>query len=140
MIVLDTNVVSELMSVSPNPAVLAWAKREGVSEMYIAAVSEAELWYGADNLPQGRRRNILVARLNLLFEGAFLGRVLPFDRWEARLYGVIRSARQAAGREIDHRDCMIAATALSVGAAVATRDVRGFAGTGVAVVNPWESA
>ena len=140
MILLDTNVVSELMRVSPNPAVLAWAQRQGMSEMYIAAVTEAELWYGADCMPEGRRRNRMVEDLSGFFEVELLGRVLPFGRREARLYGVIRSARRALGREINHQDCQIAATALSVGAAVATRDVRGFAGTGVAVVNPWEAA
>ena len=140
MIILDTNVASELGKAEPAPEVAAWLARQSFTELYLTAVNDAELLYGIERLPEGRRRDQLAAEDEGLIDEDLGGRVLPFDRASARAYAEIRVARERAGRpfgETLHRDCMIAAIARVNGAAVATRNVSDFEGCGVEVVNPW---
>ena len=138
MIVLDTNVASELGKANPNLNVLAWFARQPLADLYLTAVSEAELGYGVASLPNGRRRNEVAAGNDRVINGILDGRVLPFDRAAARHYAEIRARRERTGRPISEMDCLIAAIARANGAAVATRDARGFADCGIAVINPWE--
>lgn len=139
MIVLDTNVVSELISPSPSPVVQEWFRRQPAGEMYVSAVTEAELRYGAEITPPGRRRDGLFTEIDLILFGDFAGRILPFNSAAARAYALIAASRRAAGRPISVPDCQIAATARSLGASVATRDRGGFEGTGVEIINPWDA-
>ena len=139
MIVLDTNVVSALMRPSPVPIVIDWVNRQTLSSLYVSTVSEAELRYGVEILPPGVRREDLLGEIEDMLLEDFSGRILSFDRDAAFLYAVIAASRRASGRPISQADCQIAAIARSRGASVATRDVSGFQGCGIDVINPWET-
>ena len=138
MFILDTNVVSELMQERPHPMVLEWLDDRLERDLYVAAVTQAEVLTGIAILPAGKRRQDLAAAAGRAFEGMFADRVLPFDRAAARVHAKIAAARRSAGRPISQADCQIAAIAAARGGSVVTRNVRDFEGTGVAVVNPWE--
>jgi toxin FitB len=136
VIVLDTNVLSELMRREPSRAVLAWAQQQSPESVFTTTVSEAEIFYGLALLPGGKRR----AALEDAAEGLFAdlaGRVLPFDSSAARLFGDIVAARRRAGRPISAVDAQIAAIARSRRATVATRDADDFADCGVELEDPW---
>lgn len=135
--VLDTNVVFELMRPSPEPAVVAWLNARPTRDLFVTAVTEAEVRTGIAYLPAGRRRRQLIHAADRAFEELFADRVLPFERKAARAYAGIAAERRKAGRPISQADCQIAAIALSLGASVATRNTRDFDGTGIAVVDPW---
>ena len=140
MIVLDTNVLSELMRGSPDSRVLGWLDREDARGLFVTAVSEAEIRTGLGLLPDGRRRREWTVAADRVLVEVFRGRVLPFDAAAARVYSEITSKRRAAGRPISQFDCQIAAIARSRGMGVATRDVEGFAGCGVEVIDPWAAS
>ena len=137
MLVIDTNVASELMRPSPAPGVTAWIAERDAAVMYLTAVSEAELRFGVAILPVGRRRTALEAAMRRWLEIGFGERILPFDSAAARAYAAIAADRRLAGRPIDNADCQIAAISRSRGASLVTRNVRDFEGTGVDVVDPW---
>ncbi|MCY4485890.1 MAG: type II toxin-antitoxin system VapC family toxin [Deltaproteobacteria bacterium] len=140
MIALDTNVVSELMRRSPDPAVEAWVVGHAVETLYFSAVGEAELRYGAAILPAGRRRDTLTSNIEAMLQDAFENRILPFDSDAAPVYATIAAARRRAGRPLSQPDGQIAAIALSRAMTVATRNVRDFEDVGVEVINPWEDS
>ena len=140
MVALDTNVVSEMMLDSPNPRVLAWMDSRPARELFVTAVTEAEVRTGIAILPEGARRRDLADATERTLASLFAGRVLPFDSTAARSYAEIAAIRRATGRPISQADCQIAAIARSRGMAVATRNVQDFAGTGVEVVDPWAEA
>ncbi|MDE0376295.1 MAG: type II toxin-antitoxin system VapC family toxin [bacterium] len=137
MIVLDTNVVSELIHPHPAAPVVDWFYRQAALRLYLSSITEAELRYGVEVLPEGSRRMKLRAAVEGLLREDFAGRILPFESDAARAYALIAASRRATGRPISRADCQIAAIARSVGASVATRDTGGFEGCGVGVVNPW---
>ena len=139
MIVLDTNVVSELMRDHPQPAVLAWLDRQPVSTLFVTAITEAEIRMGIALLPGGRRRPGLTTAAERAFGVLFAGRILPFNSAAAHAYATIMADRRAAGRPISQADCQIAAIARARGVPVATRNVADFTGCGITVVNPWEN-
>jgi predicted nucleic acid-binding protein len=139
MILIDTNVVSELMRPAPAPAVLAWFSDRNAADLFLSAVSEAELRAGAAYLPAGRRREGLVAAIDAMVAEDFGGRVLSFDSAAAKSYAVNAAARRAAGQPIAEADCQIAAIAHAQGAVVATRNVADFRGCGVEIIDPWKS-
>lgn len=139
MIVLDTNVVSELLRPVPAPQVEAWLSAQEGATVYFTAVGEAELRHGVAILPAGRRRKALAEAVDAVLEEDFRDRILPFDRLAARAYAAIAAARRAAGQPISQFDAQIAAIALANGAAVATRNTGDFAGCGIALIDPWES-
>ncbi|MDE0454177.1 MAG: type II toxin-antitoxin system VapC family toxin [Gammaproteobacteria bacterium] len=140
MFAIDTNVASELMRPEPTPAVAAWIAERDAQEMYLTAVSEAELRYGVAIMPVGKRRNALEAAMTRWLDLGFRERVLPFDSAAARAYAEIAADRRDAGRPIGEADCQIAAICRSRGAVLVTRNVRDFKDTGVDVVNPWATA
>ncbi len=140
MIVLDTNIISELMRREPNPAVVAWVAAQPRGSLYTTSITEAELFYGIGCMPEGRRRSGLAAGAEALFAEEFAGRVLPFSGAAARRYAEIVIRRRQAGKPIEGFDALIAATALVAGAAVATRDTGGFEGCGLTLINPWEES
>lgn len=139
MIVLDTNVVSELLCPLPEPKVEHWlAARDGTT-VFLTAVTEAELRYGVAVMPEGRRRAGLALMLDSVLREDFAGRILPFDSPAAEAFAAIASARRLAGRPIAQADCQIAAIARAAGAQVATRNVKDFEDCGIEVINPWEA-
>jgi predicted nucleic acid-binding protein len=139
VIVLDTNVLSELMRSEPAAAVFAWVSAQSRATLYTTSVNKAEILYGIAVLPVGRRRLALAAAAEAMFADDFEGRVLPFDQAAAVHYAEIVAARRREGRPIEAFDAQIAATTLVAGAGLASRDTRGFAGCGLALVNPWEA-
>ena len=140
MILIDTNVVSELMRKSPEPPVEAWVEGHPVEELFFSAIGEAELRYGVAVMPVGRRRDALASDIESMLRAAFEGRILPFDSEAAHAYAEVASARRAAGRPVSMADCQIAAIARSRGMAVATRNVRDFVDMGIDVIDPWVGA
>ena len=140
MIVWDTNVVSELMRPEPNDQVVMWTDRQPVDEVFITAITLAELWYGIGRLPIGRRRNELAEVFDEMLTQDFEHRVLDFDRVAAAHYADLVVERERIGRPISMADAQIAAICRSHGAAVATRNVDDFSDVGVDVVNPWTAS
>ncbi len=137
MILLDTNVLSELMRPAPNAAVEHWLTAQPDTSMFISAITEAELRYGAALLPSGKRRSALTTEIEGMLEEDFGGRILPFDRLAAQAFADIAANRRGAGRPISQADAQIAAIARSRGASLATRNVPDFDGCGIEVINPW---
>jgi len=138
LIVVDTNVISELMRGEPHPAVLTWMAAQPRAQLYTTHINQAEILYGIGALPEGRRRAALAAAATAMFAEDFAGRILPFDAGAAARYPDVVLARRKAGNPIEKFDALIAATALAAGASIVTRDVGGFAGCGLTLVNPWE--
>jgi predicted nucleic acid-binding protein len=138
MVVLDTNVISELMRPEPNAMVLAWVKAQPRSQLYTTNINQAEILYGVAELPEGRRRAALTAVTEGIFAEEFAGRILPFGASATARYPDIVVMRRRVGRPIDGFDALIAATALAAGASVVTRDIGGFEGCGLTLINPWE--
>lgn len=137
MIVLDTNVVSELMRPDPQPQVLKWLSGQRRSALYTTSITKAEVFFGVALLPAGSRKAALGREARRMFDGDFVDRVLPFDSTAAEYYAEIVVARRRAGNPIETLDAQIAAIALATGATVATRNVTDFTDCGVAVINPW---
>ena len=137
MVVLDTNVVSELMRDDPHADVLVWLDDRPTRELFVTAVTEAEVRTGIAFLPEGKRRRGIAEAAHRAFSGLFAGRVLPFDSAAACAYAEIAAARRAAGRPVSQADGQIAAIARSRGMAVATRNIRDFADTGIDLIDPW---
>jgi predicted nucleic acid-binding protein len=137
MIILDTNVLSEVIRPKPAVNVVDWLARQISTQLFITTITEAEVLYGIALLASGRRRLALDAAARLAFDEDFAGRVLPFDSAAATEFASIAVARRAIGRPIGHFDAQIAAIARSRGASVATRDAADFADCGISVINPW---
>jgi len=137
VILLDTNVLSEVLKPAPSDAVVRWLAAQEASEVFISAITQAEMLYGVEVLPAGRRRTRLAAAIAQIFAEEFQGRVLAFDEDAARAFAKIVAGRDAVGRAISQFDAMIAAIARVRGAAVATRNVEDFRDCGVRVVDPW---
>jgi toxin FitB len=139
VILLDTNVISELTRSQPDPMVVVFLRRQPPQTLFTASVCEAEIHYGLARMPVGRRRNDPTTRVTVFLATAFAGRIMAFDTAAAALYGAIRAEREAAGKPISVQDAMIAATARAYGLAIATRNGDDFAGCGVRIVNPWSA-
>ncbi len=135
MILLDTNVLSELTRPRPSPEVIAWL--EG-NEPFLAlpAIVLAELRYGIARLPAGRRRSSLLKFWNMIRD-RFRGRIFSFDERAAEAYGDLAAAADRAGTPVNVADGQIAAIALVHGMNVATRDIGDFEVSGVPLINPW---
>jgi predicted nucleic acid-binding protein len=136
VIVVDTNVVSELMRPAPAPAVENWIRATPAADVYTTAITTAEIGYGIERLPDGRRKEELAATAVEIFS-RFADHILAFDAAAAGLYGVIVSRRERAGAPITGFEAQIAAICQSKGATLATRNVRDFDGTGIKVMSPW---
>ena len=135
MIVLDTNVVSELLRPTPNALVLQWADVQPPDTLWLCSVVTAELLYRMARLPDGRRKQQLAQALQALIQQDFALRVLPFDLEASMIYADLLARRESQGRPMSKSDGQIAATCLRHEATLATRNVRDFEGVGV--VNPW---
>lgn len=137
MIVLDTNVLSEALRPSPSDVVVHWLATQEPMAVFITTITQAEVLYGVEVLPAGKRRTRLHAVIEKLFSDEFEGRILPFDEESARMFATIISCREQMGRPISQFDAMIAAIARSRRAAVATRNVHDFEHCEVRIINPW---
>jgi len=137
MFLLDTHVLSVLMTAQPPPEVAAWISAQPPDLLFTAAICQAEILAGLAILPEGRRRFELETAARAMFLEDFEGRVLAFDSAAAEDYAAIFAARRRAGRPVATIDLMIAAIARSHGASVVTRDAGDFEGCDVAIVNPW---
>ncbi|MBW3638414.1 MAG: type II toxin-antitoxin system VapC family toxin [Actinobacteria bacterium] len=138
MIVLDTNVVSELMRTGPSPVVAGWVRHRSASELRTTAVTLAEIGHGIARLPEGHRKALLKAAAEAVF-AAFPEQVLGFDDAAAREYGEVVDSRDRAGAPIDGFDAQIASICRAHDAALATRNVKDFADTGIVLVDLWQS-
>jgi toxin FitB len=139
VIILDTNVTSELMRAQPDPAVTAWLAAQPPTELFSTVVTVAEISYGLQRLPRGRRRRSLEQSYDSLFVDMAY-HVLPFDVEAALLYGPLVATKERAGIAMDPMDAQIACIAACRGAMIATRNERDFADCGVRLVNPWRHA
>ncbi len=137
MIVLDTNVLSELMRPQPEPRVVAWLHEQVRSQLFTTAVSRGEMLFGVLVLPVGERRRRLQQEVQAIFDADMAGRVLPYDGDAADAHAVFAAARRAQGHPVAMPDAMIAGIARSRGAKLATRNVRDFEGCGVTLIDPW---
>lgn len=139
MIILDTNVVSEILRPAPEQHVVGWLAALDGATVYLTAITEAELRHGVALLPQGKRRESLAAMIDQIIREDFADRVLPFDSPAAAAFAAIAAARRAIGRPILHADCQIAAIARAHDATVATRNTADFADCGIDLINPWNA-
>ena len=137
MIVLDTNVVSELMRPEPSTRVLAWVRGHEDTELYTTAITLAEIRYGIERLADGRRKELLRTTADAVF-GSFAEQVLPFDARAALRYAAIVSGRDRTGRPIDGFDAQIASICRECQATLATRNGADFEHTGIEVIDPWQ--
>ena len=136
MILLDTNVISEAMKPAPEAAVCDWLDEQAAETLYLSSVTIAELTFGIGALPQGRRKDRLMAALEGVM-ALFGERILPFDTEAARRYGDLAVRARAAGRGFPTPDGYIAAIAATHEFAVASRDASAFEAAGLAVIDPW---
>lgn len=138
MIVLDTNVISELWKVEPDPRLLAWLDAQLIETLYLSVITVAELRFGLATMPEGKRRAIYQDRLEGEVLPAFAGRVLSFDLDASRAYSERMARARTEGKAIGTADGYIAATAAARGFMVATRDTSPFKAAGLNVINPWQ--
>ncbi len=140
MILLDTNVLSELMRLNPDTDVLKWFDQQPAAGLWISAIIRAEIGLGIALLPAGKRRQALTDTADVMFREDFAGRCLPFDGQAAGHYAVIVANRARLGKPIAVEDAQIAAIARSNELSLATRNVKDFAGIeDLVIVNPWQS-
>lgn len=137
MIVLDTNVVSELMRAKPDARVMAWFEQQPAAGLFTTSLTQAEIFYGLALLPDGQRRQALMAAARLMFDEDFIGRILPFDVEAASVYPEIAAGRRQIGKPISQFDAQIAAIVRSRGARLASRNMRDFSDCGITVADPW---
>ena len=138
MILLDTNVVSELLRPKPDDNVLAWFEVNAALPMYASSITEAELWLGVYSLPEGKRRSTYEDDISEILKNDFAGQVLQFDSKAALAYGKLSGKRKAMGRPISREDCQIAALALIHRFSLATRNINDFEHCNITLINPWE--
>ncbi len=139
MILIDTNVLSELMRAKPAPEVLAWIDAQPTSQLFISSITVAEILYGIARMADGKRKQGLLDLATLMFDEDFSGRILSFDADAAIHYAGLAAESEAKGKVVDMADGQIAAIAALHDARVATRNVRHFDYLGVPVINPWEA-
>jgi hypothetical protein len=140
VIILDTNVISELTRLAPDSSVIAWLDSLPAEEAAITAITAAELRYGVSRMPDGRRKADLSEAVNALINADFRDRVEPFDLLAADQYADVVTTRERAGQLISISDAQIAAICRVLNATLATRNTSDFTGTGVDLINPWKPA
>lgn len=138
MIILDTNVLSELSRPDPSDAVLGWLDALPVSETATTAIAAAELLYGVARLPDGRRKSGLAEAIHGMLDEDLRGRIEPFDAAAAAHCAAIVVGREKAGHPISTADAQIASICRKLRARLATRNTRGFTGTGIELIDPWQ--
>lgn len=137
MIILDTNVISELMKPSPSSSVLNWISNEDSTELFITTITIGEIVYGIHTLPDGNRRNALEIAFDKTIKKTFRYRILSFDETSSHSYGKIMSHRKKLGKPFSILDGQIAAIAQSQHATLATRNIRDFVDCELTLINPF---
>lgn len=137
MIIIDTNIVSEMMRPSPETTVINWFNNQETNSLYLTTISIAEIRYGIRALPDGKRSQLLAEGFNALIENAFKNRILNFDEGAAYQYGEVMGKRKEIGRPLDCLDGQIIAIAKANNCAVATRNTRDFEHCGLTLINPF---
>jgi hypothetical protein len=140
VILLDTDVASALFRLDLEPEVRAWLDAQEIDQLFLSTITIYELQRGIERMTRGRRRQRLEAQLAALLNHIFKGRLLEFDSDAALATARYQIAREKRGRPIDMADAMIAGIALSRRAALATRNIRHFAGPEIELINPWSDA
>lgn len=135
MILLDTNIISELMKTTPHPSVLAWINQQLNDTLFICSITVAEISYGLKVLPTGQRQKLLETRFEQFTTQAFYERILSFTTVAAQLYGEIMGYRKTLGRPLSILDGQIAAIALANNMTVATRNIKDFNDCGLELIN-----
>ena len=138
MIILATSVVAELMRPAPETRVLRWFSSQTAEDLHITAVTMAEILYGIELISTSRRRDVVRAGAEKMFETVFADRILTFEDRAARAFSQIASSRRRQGKAMSEFDGQIAAIARVHSATLATRNPYVFEGCGVRLVNPWE--
>jgi predicted nucleic acid-binding protein len=138
VIILDTNVISELTRPVPDSGVITWLDSLPAEETAITAITAAELRYGVRRMADGRRKTELSEAVSALINADFHDRVEPFDVLAADQYAEVVTARERAGQPISISDAQIAAICQALDATLATRNTADFTGTGVNLINPWK--
>jgi toxin FitB len=139
VIILDTNVISELARTDPEPNVVSWLDSLPAAEVATTAITSAELLYGVARLPKGRRRAALAEAIDALINEDFRDRVQPFDGLAAEQYATVVVGREKKGRPISTADAQIAAICRVHSAGLATRNTGDFTDTGIDLINPWNA-
>jgi predicted nucleic acid-binding protein len=139
MIILDTNVLSELMRPKPSSRVVAWVAKQAGAELFTTSITEAEIFYGIELLAKGKRREELLAAAEAMFAEDLAGRVFGLESDAARVFSRIAAQRRALGSAISHADAQIAAIAQARRAKLATRNVIDFRDCDLDLVDPWNS-
>ncbi len=139
MILLDTNIISEVMKAAPDPSVVVWLNSQASNKLHLSSISIGEIAYGIRILPAGKRRSELHARFESFVKRAFDQRVLSYDEAAARTYGEIMGKRRELGRPTSVPGGQIAAIARSRSLAVATRNLNDFEHCGVELINPFDT-
>jgi predicted nucleic acid-binding protein len=137
MIVVDTDVASELMRPSPSGVVRDWVISRASGELYTTAITVAEIRYGLERMAEGRRKDRLRTAAEEVFT-AFSDYILPFDADAAAHYALVVARREGMRLPVEGFDAQIAAICRTRGAVLATRNVKDFLETGIDVIDPWE--
>jgi len=138
MIILDTNIISELMKSQPDPKVLAWADKQPDQPVVTTSISSAEIYAGLNALPNGKRKSALITAFAIVLE-EMIDEVLSFDQMASEAYGILAARLRESGTPIGQSDTMIAAIALVNEGTLVTRNIKHFKHCGITVVNPFES-
>jgi hypothetical protein len=137
MIILDTNVLSELMTPNPNNSVMSWFAVQSEQALFTTSITQAEMCLGVAILPVGQRQSNLLVAIDDMFNQDFAGRILAFDSSVVSAYVQIVTHRKQIGRPISQFDAQIAAIAKTYDAILATRNIKDFESCGIELVNPW---
>jgi hypothetical protein len=137
VIILDTNVISEVIKPEPSVHVMKWLESIVPSLLFTTSVNEMEVLYSIQLMPQGRKRDALQRAAIGIFQEKLGKRVLPFEAEAAPVFALLAATRKQLGRPIGSFDCQIAAIARVYGASIATRDLKDFSNCGVELIDPW---
>ena len=138
MMLLDTNILSEMMRPKPDKGVISWLNQQNSQHLFICSISIAEISYGLYILPEGRRKQLLQQRFELFIRKAFQFRLLDFNEQAASIYGNVMGNAKVTGHPMSIADGQIAAIALANGFRVVTRNIKDFKYSGLVLINPFE--
>jgi predicted nucleic acid-binding protein len=136
---LDTNCISELVRIQPEPAVVAWMEAADETLLYLSVLTLGEIRKGLAGLPQSKRRTHLETWLETELRVRFAGRILPIDAPVADRWGSLAARAKSEGKALATIDGLLAATALHHNLTVVSRNVNDFKNTHVSVLNPWKA-
>jgi predicted nucleic acid-binding protein len=137
VIILDTNVISELIAPAVSLPVEAWLSRQASDDLWVTSFTVSEMFYGAFKLDEGKKRQALEAAIAGILFDDFEGRILPFDDEAAMCHADLHARLRREGHPTQDSDALIASIALAADAAIATRNLKHFQHCGVDLINPW---